>query len=56
MILILAISTIAIAIGIILNEYDLLNEMFNISSTNLNALRDFLRQYIAGMPIPPNVT
>jgi hypothetical protein len=49
MILILSIGTIALAIGILLKEYDKIAEMFNIDPTSISALQKFLEQYLAGL-------
>lgn len=49
MILILSIGTIALAIGILLKEYDKITDMFNIDPTSIRALQKFLEQYLAGL-------
>jgi len=48
-ILILAIGTIALAIGILLAEYTTIENIFNIDPTHVGALQRFLEQYLAGL-------
>ncbi|MCF2144390.1 MAG: hypothetical protein K9W42_11875 [Candidatus Heimdallarchaeota archaeon] len=56
MIVILAIGSIALVIGIILGMHDKINELFHISPTLIEAFEDFIEQYIKGIPIPPPVS
>jgi len=56
MILILAVGSIALVIGIILQRYELIPEYFNISPTRIEAFRNFIEQYIKGIKIPDPVT
>ncbi|MHA1186936.1 MAG: hypothetical protein ACTSXA_11625 [Candidatus Heimdallarchaeota archaeon] len=49
MILILSIGTIAVAIGILLKQYDDITRVFNIDPTSIAALQKFLEQYLAGL-------
>lgn len=53
LVLILAIGTIAIAIGIVLGLHDVIANQFNISPTLIDAFEEFIRQYTAGLPRPP---
>ena len=48
-ILILSIGTIAVAIGILLLDYTMIEEIFNIDPTSISALQRFLEQYLAGL-------
>lgn len=56
MLLILAIGIISIAIGLVLGMQENLVEFFNISPFSVDALKDFLDQYLAGLPYPPEIT
>ena len=49
MILILSIGTIAVAIGILLKQYDDITRIFNIDPSSIIALQEFLEQYLAGL-------
>ena len=51
MILILSIGTIAVAIGILLKQYDDITRIFNIDPTSIAALQKFIEQYLAGLYI-----
>lgn len=55
MLLIISIGIISLAIGIILGNYEIIEEFFNIPSTNIDLLEEFLEQYVAGIPIPPPI-
>ncbi|MHA1124770.1 MAG: hypothetical protein ACTSO7_04105 [Candidatus Heimdallarchaeota archaeon] len=48
-ILILSIGTIAFAIGILLADYTIIENTFNIDATKVRALQKFLQQYLAGL-------
>jgi len=52
LILIIAIGTITLTIGLVLFLQDELVSMFNIDPTSITALEDFLEQYLAGIPLP----
>lgn len=56
MILILAVGSITLVIGIILQRYELITEFFNIPPTSIDAFKDFIEQYIKGIQIPPPTT
>jgi len=60
MILILAIGAISLVVGItlILNieNYPNFAELFNMDPTKVAAFRDFIWQYVTGIPIPPAVS
>ncbi|MHA1154712.1 MAG: hypothetical protein ACTSQK_01275 [Candidatus Heimdallarchaeota archaeon] len=52
LILIIAIGTISLTIGLVLGLQDELVNLFNIDPTAVAALEDFLEQYLAGIPLP----
>ncbi|NHJ47363.1 MAG: hypothetical protein FK733_06195 [Asgard group archaeon] len=54
LILILSIGAIALIIGIILGMHDSIAEFFNIDPSR-EAFLDFIRQYVAGIPVPPPI-
>ena len=56
MIIILAIGAISLVAGILLGYHEKLAEIFNIDPTALSAFRDFIRSYVAGLPIPDPIT
>ena len=56
MILILAIGTISLTIGIVLGMHEIIASQFNVPPTLVEAFREFIRQYVAGLPQPPVVT
>ncbi|NHJ38466.1 MAG: hypothetical protein FK731_00430 [Asgard group archaeon] len=55
LILILAIGAIALVIGIVLGMFDNIAEFFNIPPTAIDAFENFIKQYVAGMPVPPPI-
>jgi hypothetical protein len=55
LILILAIGAIALIIGVVLFQHENIAAYFNIDPSNIDAFREFIRQYVAGLPIPPPI-
>ncbi|MBK5112844.1 MAG: hypothetical protein KGD59_14280 [Candidatus Heimdallarchaeota archaeon] len=60
MILILAIGAISLVVGITLvlniENYPNFAELFNMDPTKVDAFRDFIWQYVTGIPIPNPIT
>ena len=52
LILFIAIGTISLAIGLLLGSEAEILEKFNISPSLIEAFKDFIRQYVSGIPIP----
>jgi len=52
LILVLAIGTISIVVGILLGMHEVIIEQFNIDPTLLERFEEFIRTYVAGMPVP----
>ncbi len=55
LILIIAIGTISLTIGLVLGLQNELVNMFNIDPTAIAAFEDILEQYLAGIPLPKAV-